>query len=95
MNRFARRISAAVAATLALLWVTASSASAVRVPLDQDVAPYTGDVQSTVTQATGSGAGSTTWLLAAAVALVVALVVTLAIVARGTAHRHQGSLSAS
>ncbi len=92
MNRFVRRLPAAVVASLGVLWVTAVSACAVRVPLDQDISPYQTGVPVDLTPAAAtSTSGATSWLLGVAL---VALVVGLAYVGRGTAHRHQGSLSA-
>jgi hypothetical protein len=94
MNRFARRLSAAVVTTVTLLWVTAASASAVRVPLDQDVAPYSTGVAANLTPAAAtstSTSSATQWLLGV---VLVAVVAGLAYVGRGTAHRHQGTLSA-
>jgi len=93
MNRFARRISAAVLATLALMWATAASASAVRVPLDQDVAPYSTSVPVDFTPAaTTLPAYTTPWLLAAA--LVIVLVAGFALVARLSDHHRHGAVSA-
>jgi hypothetical protein len=94
MNRFARRISAAVVTTVALLWVTAASASAVRVPLDQDVAPYPTGVPVDLTSATAAVPVDTTpWLLVAAILAV--LVAGFALVARLSDHGNQGPVSAN
>ena len=93
MNRFARRLSAAVVATVTLLWVTAASASAVRVPLDQDVAPYSTTVPVGLASAASTAPVYTTpWLLVAA--LVVVLVVGFALVARLSDRGQQGPASA-
>jgi hypothetical protein len=91
MNRFASRLSAAAVTTVALLWVTAASAAAVRVPPDQGVAPYQTGVPIGLTSAAAtSTSGATSWLLGVAF---VAFVAGLAYLGRGTAHRHLDSLS--
>ena len=93
MNRIARRLSAAAVATITLLWVTAASASAVRVPLDQDIAPYSTTVPVDLAPAaTTVPVYTTPWLLVAA--LLVVLVVGFALVARLSDHGHQGTASA-
>jgi hypothetical protein len=90
MNQFARRHSAAAVSTVILLWFTAASASAVRVPPDQGVTPYQTGVPIDLTSAAAtSTSGAVSWLLGVAF---VSLVAGLAYIGRGTAHRHLGSL---
>jgi hypothetical protein len=96
MNRFARRITATLAAVFAVIWASAVSASAMPAPLPLAPGPVATSYDAYVVQ---THAPTTTtdslvpWLLAAALATVVALV--LIVATRGITQRQQGTPSVS